>query len=186
MINRAPESLDNQIGFQHLDMAFSNSAVWQLRSFIMATFTYNIDDNKLASGKQFNAVCSHYTNLLATKLNLTSQDRYVLFNRMRGAVGHYFGEVLNSKMTHGDVQLAFQATVVPSDILITIKIPSVEPKATPKVQPKVAEAPKKGRGRPKGSKNKAKETTKSPETLEQRVDSLESKMDKILEILTAK
>ena len=152
----------------------------------MATFTYNIDDNKLASGKQFNAVCSHYTNLLATKLNLTSQDRYVLFNRMRGAVGHYFGEVLNSKMTHGDVQLAFQATVVPSDILITIKIPSDAPKATPKVQPKVAEAPKKGRGRPKGSKNKAKETTKSPETLEQRVDSLESKMDKILEILTAK
>ena len=148
----------------------------------MATFTYNIDDNKLASGKQFNAVCSHYTNLLATKLNLTSQDRYVLFNRMRGAVGHYFGEVLNSKMTHGDVQLAFQATVVPSDILITIKIPS----DAPKVQPKVAEAPKKGRGRPKGSKNKAKETTKSPETLEQRVDSLESKMDKILEILTAK
>jgi hypothetical protein len=163
-------------------MASSNSAAWQLRSFIMATFTYNIDDNKLASGKQFNAVCSHYTNLLATKLNLTSQDRYVLFNRMRGAVGHYFGEVLNSKMTHGDVQLAFQATVVPSDILITIKIPS----DAPKVQPKVAEAPKKGRGRPVGSKNKAKETTKSPETLEQRVDSLESKMDKILEILTAK
>lgn len=151
----------------------------------MATFTYNIDDNKLASGKQFNAVCSHYTNLLATKLNLTSQDRYVLFNRMRGAVGHYFGEVLNSKMTHGDVQLAFQATVVPSDILITIKIPSDAPKVQPKVVA-VAEAPKKGRGRPKGSKNKAKETTKSPETLEQRVDSLESKMDKILEILTAK
>jgi hypothetical protein len=166
-------------------MASSNSAAWQLRSFIMATFTYNIDDNKLASGKQFNAVCSHYTNLLATKLNLTSQDRYVLFNRMRGAVGHYFGEVLNSKMTHGDVQLAFQATVVPSDILITIKIPSDAPKAQPKVAA-VAEAPKKGRGRPKGSKNKAKETTKSPETLEQRVDSLESKMDKILEILTAK
>ena len=151
----------------------------------MATFRYNIDDNKLASGKQFNAVCSHYTNLLATKLNLTSQDRYVLFNRMRGAVGHYFGEVLNSKMTHGDVQLAFQATVVPSDILITIKIPSDAPKAQPKVAA-VVEAPKKGRGRPKGSKNKAKETTKSPETLEQRVDSLESKMDKILEILTAK
>ena len=151
----------------------------------MATFTYNIDDNKLASGKQFNAVCSHYTNLLATKLNLTSQDRYVLFNRMRGAVGHYFGEVLNSKMTHGDVQLAFQATVVPSDILITIKIPSDAPKAQPKVAA-VVEAPKKGLGRPKGSKNKAKETTKSPETLEQRVDSLESKMDKILEILTAK
>ena len=154
----------------------------------MATFTYNIDENKIASGKQFNAVCSHYTNILATKLSLTSQDRYVLFNRMRGAVGHYFGEVLNSRMTHGDVQLAFQATVVPSDILITIKIPSDAPKVQPKVVA-VEEAPKKGRGRPKGSKNKAtvsKETTKSSETLEQRVDSLESKMDKILEILTAK
>ena len=104
---------------------------------------------------------------------------------MRGAVGYYFGEVLNSKMTHGDVQLAFQATVVPSDILITIKIPNIAPKVQPKVVA-VQEAPKKGRGRPKGSKNKAKETTKSPETLEQRVDSLESKMDKILEILTAK
>ena len=185
MINHAPESLDNQIGFLHLDMASSNFAAWQLRSFIMATFTYNIDENKIASGKQFNAVCSHYTNILATKLSLTSQDRYVLFNRMRGAVGHYFGEVLNSKMTHGDVQLAFQATVVPSDILITIKIPN----DTPKVQPKVVaveEAPKKGRGRPKGSKNKATVSKETPETLEQRVDSLESKMDKILEILTAK
>ena len=124
----------------------------------MATFTYNIDENKIASGKQFNAVCSHYTNILATKLSLTSQDRYVLFNRMRGAVGHYFGEVLNSN-------------------------------DTPKVQPKVVaveEAPKKGRGRPKGSKNKATVSKETPETLEQRVDSLESKMDKILEILTAK
>lgn len=150
----------------------------------MSSFTYNIDDNKIASGKQFNAVCSHYTNILATNLNLNSQDRYVLFNRMRGAVGHYFGEVLDSKMTHGDVQLAFQATVVPSDILITIKIPTAKPQVEA-----ATEAPKKGQGRPKGSKNKAtvsKETTKSSETLEQRVDSLESKMDKILEILTAK
>tara|TARA_R110000744_G_scaffold90781_1_gene176278 strand:- start:2408 stop:2722 length:315 start_codon:yes stop_codon:yes gene_type:complete len=104
---------------------------------------------------------------------------------MRGAVGHYFGEVLNSRMTHGDVQMAFQATVVPSDILITIKIPNDTPKAQPKVVA-VEEAPKKGRGRPKGSKNKANVSKETPETLEQRVDSLESKMDKILEILTAK
>lgn len=97
---------------------------------------------------------------------------------MRGAVGHYFGEVLKSRMTHGDVQLAFANKLVPSDILISIKIPASEPKA---------EAPKRGRGRPKGSKNKpkvSKETKKAPVTLEQRVDSLESKMDKILEILS--
>jgi hypothetical protein len=78
-------------------------------------------------------------------------------------------------MTHGDVQLAFANKLVPSDILISIKIPASEPKV---------EEPKRGRGRPKGSKNKSKETKAAPVTLEQRVDSLESKMDKILEILS--
>ena len=57
---------------------------------------------------------------------------------------------------------------------MSIKTPKAEAKPEPKV-----EAPKKGRGRPKGSKNKVEATT-----IEQRVDSLESKMDKILEILS--
>ena len=136
---------------------------------------YAIDENRIASGKQFNAVCAHYTQLIADKQQLSQADRYTLYKRMRGAVGHYFAEVLKSRMTHGDVQLAFANKLVPSDILISIKIPASEPKV---------EEPKRGRGRPKGSKNKSKETMKSPETLEQRVDSLESKMDKILEILS--
>ena len=147
-------------------------------------YMYAIDENRIASGKQFNAVCAHYTQLIADKQQLSQADRYTLYKRMRGAVGHYFGEVLKSRMTHGDVQLAFANKLVPSDILISIKIPASEPKA--EAEPKV-EAPKRGRGRPKGSKNKpkvSKETKKAPVTLEQRVDSLESKMDKILEILS--
>lgn len=136
---------------------------------------YAIDENRIASAKQFNAVCAHYTQLIADKQQLCQADRYTLYKRMRGAVGHYFGEVLKSRMTHGDVQLAFANKLVPSDILISIKIPASEPKV---------EEPKRGRGRPKGSKNKSKETKAAPVTLEQRVDSLESKMDKILEILS--
>lgn len=131
---------------------------------------YAIDSNRIATGKQFNAVCAHYTQLISDKQQLSQEARYTLYKRMRGAIGHYFGEVLKSRMTHGDVQAAFNNKVVPSDILMSIK--------TPKSEPKV-EAPKKGRGRPKGSKNKVEATT-----IEQRVDSLESKMDKILEILS--
>ena len=148
---------------------------WVALPHTQEMYMYAIDENRIASAKQFNAVCAHYTQLIADKQQLSQADRYTLYKRMRGAVGHYFGEVLKSRMTHGDVQLAFANKQVPSDILISIKIPASEPKV---------EEPKRGRGRPKGSKNKAKETTKSPETLEQRVDSLESKMDKILEILS--
>jgi len=151
---------------------------WVALPHTQEMYMYAIDENRIASGKQFNAVCAHYTQLIADKQQLSQADRYTLYKRMRGAVGHYFGEVLKSRMTHNDVQLAFANKQVPSDILISIKIPTAA-KAEPKV-----EEPKRGRGRPKGSKNKSKETTKSPETLEQRVDSLESKMDKILEILS--
>jgi len=148
---------------------------WVALPHTQEMYMYAIDENRIASSKQFNAVCAHYTQLIADKQQLSQADRYTLYKRMRGAVGHYFGEVLKSRMTHGDVQLAFANKLVPSDILISIKIPTAA-KAEPKV-----EAPKKGRGRPKGSKNKAKvEAT----TIEQRVDSLESKMDKILEILS--
>lgn len=156
---------------------------WVALAHTQEMYMYAIDENRIASGKQFNAVCAHYTQLIADKQQLSQADRYTLYKRMRGAIGHYFGEVLKSRMTHGDVQLAFANKQVPSDILISIKIPASKPKAEVKAEPKVEE-PKRGRGRPKGSKNKSKETTKSPETLEQRVDSLESKMDKILEILS--
>jgi hypothetical protein len=151
---------------------------WVALPHTQEMYMYAIDENRIASSKQFNAVCAHYTQLIADKQQLSQADRYTLYKRMRGAVGHYFGEVLKSRMTHGDVQLAFANKLVPSDILISIKIPTAA-KAEPKV-----EAPKRGRGRPKGSKNKPKVSKETPVTLEQRVNSLESKMDKILEILS--
>ena len=117
---------------------------------------------------------------------------------MRGAIGHYFGTVLESRMTHGDVQTAFAATTVPSEIMTLIKIK--EP-----AKPTAQEAPKKV-GRPKGSKNKVQpeieayiQRTSKPVQknsvanldarvleLETKVTTLDSKLDAILNILQAK
>jgi hypothetical protein len=171
----------------------------------MNTFA-NIDVNKLASSKQFNGVCAHYTNIIAKAQSLTQAESYILYKRMRGAIGHYFGTVLESRMTHGDAQVAFASTTVPSEIMTLIKIKDQKPTAQ--------EAPKKA-GRPKGSKNKAKpepeieayiQRTSKPVKavkvvqknsvakdldarvleLETKVTTLDSKLDAILNILQAK
>lgn len=158
----------------------------------MNTFA-NIDVNKLASSKQFNGVCAHYTNIIAKAQGLTQAESYILYKRMRGAIGHYFGTVLDSRMTHGGVQTAFAATTVPSEIMTLIKI-----KENPAAQkPTAQEAPKKV-GRPKGSKNKAQPEAKPLAAvknndldarvaqLETKVTTLDSKLDAILNILQAK
>jgi hypothetical protein len=158
----------------------------------MNTFA-NIDVNKLASSKQFNGVCAHYTNIIAKAQGLTQAESYILYKRMRGAIGHYFGTVLESRMTHGDVQTAFASTTVPSEIMTLIKI-----KEKPTAQkPTAQEAPKKV-GRPKGSKNKAQPEAKPLAAiknndldarvaqLETKVTTLDSKLDAILNILQAK
>ena len=169
----------------------------------MNTFA-NIDVNKLASSKQFNGVCAHYTNIIAKLHDLDQAASYVLYKRMRGAIGHYFGTVLESRMTHGDVQVAFAAATVPSEIMALIKIKDQKPTAQ--------EAPKKA-GRPKGSKNKvqpeieayiqrtskpvkavkvvqknsvAKDLDARVLELETKVTTLDSKLDAILNILQAK
>ena len=124
---------------------------------------------------------------------------------MRGAIGHYFGTVLESRMTHGDVQEGFAATTVPSEIMTLIKIK--EP-----AKPTAQEASKKV-GRPAGSKNKvqpeieayiqrtskptkpvaavknnsvAKDLDARVAQLETKVTTLDSKLDAILNILQAK
>ena len=164
----------------------------------MNTFA-NIDVNKLASSKQFNGVCAHYTNIIAKAQGLTQAESYILYKRMRGAIGHYFGTVLDSRMTHGDVQTAFAATTVPSEIMTLIKIKDQKPAAQkPTAQkPTAQEAPKKV-GRPKGSKNKAQPEAKPLAAvknndldarvaqLETKVTTLDSKLDAILNILQAK
>lgn len=159
----------------------------------MNTFA-NIDVNKLASSKQFNGVCAHYTNIIAKAQGLTQAESYILYKRMRGAIGHYFGTVLDSRMTHGDVQTAFAATTVPSEIMTLIKSKENPAAQKPTAQkPTAQEAPKKA-GRPKGSKNTAKPLAAVKNNdldarvaqLETKVTTLDSKLDAILNILQAK
>jgi hypothetical protein len=147
----------------------------------MNTFA-NIDVNKLASSKQFNGVCAHYTNIIAKAQGLTQAESYILYKRMRGAIGHYFGTVLESRMTHGDVQTAFASTTVPSEIMTLIKI-----KEKPTAQkPTAQEAPKKV-GRPKGSKNKAQPEAKPLAAIKNNdLDARVAQLDAILNILQAK
>ena len=149
---------------------------------------YAIDSNRIATGKQRNAVYAHYTNILGNKLSLSKTERYTLFNRIRGAMTHYYLSILNSSMTHGDVQEALQAKIVPSQLLTMIKIPeSKEPKVVKKtvinepkeVKQEVKEQAPKKRGRPKGSKN-----SMTISLTNERIDQLENKLNKILEILS--
>ena len=152
---------------------------------------YAIDSNRIATGKQRNAVYAHYTNILGNKLSLSKTERYTLFNRIRGAMTHYYLSILNSSMTHGDVQEALQAKVVPSQLLTMIKIPeSKEPKVVKQevkevkqevkeVKQEVKEQAPKKRGRPKGSKN-----SMTISSTNERIDQLENKLNKILEILS--
>ena len=138
---------------------------------------YAIDSNRIATSKQRNAVYAHYTNILGNKLSLSQSDRYTLFNRIRGAMTHYYLSVLNSSMTHGDVQEALQAKIVPSQLLTMIKVPeSNKPKV---VKQEVKEQAPKKRGRPAGSKNSMTITSTN-----ERIDQLENKLNKILEILS--
>ena len=145
---------------------------------------YAIDSNRIATSKQRNAVYAHYTNILGNKLSLSKTERYTLFNRIRGAMTHYYLSILNSSMTHGDVQEALQAKVVPSQLLTMIKIPeSKEPKVVKQevkeVKQEVQEQAPKKRGRPKGSKN-----SMTISSTNERIDQLENKLNKILEILS--
>jgi hypothetical protein len=97
-------------------------------------------------------------------------------------------------MTHGDAQVAFASTTVPSEIMTLIKIKDQKPTAQ---KPTAQEAPKKV-GRPKGSKNKAQPEAKPLAAvknndldarvleLETKVTTLDNKIDAILNILQAK
>ena len=79
-------------------------------------------------------------------------------------------------MTHSDVTEWFEWDCVPEQFshMISTKKSKAKPKASKKVKAKASAEPK------------ATKAPKKSSTLTQRVDSLESKMDKILEILTAK
>lgn len=140
----------------------------------MAKSNFNsIDSNKIATARQVFAVASHFASIQAS----SPSERYGLTKVFNAVLNKHYKDS-DSFMTHSDVSEWFEWDCVPEQFLhmISTKKSKVKAKAKPKasrkakasVEPKASKAPKKS------------------STLTQRVDSLEAKMDKILEILSAK
>ena len=131
--------------------------------YLMADFT-DIDPNRIASKKQIWAVANRFATL-------TASDKSERFGKVK-----VFNAILNSlhgkecKLTHADIQKYFECEVVPKEILARVQKPSKKASKVQKVSTKPAET---------------KKVSKKP-TLTNRVDSLESKLDQILEALASK
>ena len=138
----------------------------------MAKSNFNsIDANQIATARQVFAVASHFANIQAT----SPSERYGLTKVFNAVLNKHYKDS-DSFMTHSDVSEWFEWDCVPEQFLHMISTKKSKAKAKPKasrkakasVEPNASKAPKKS------------------STLTQRVDSLEAKMDKILEILSAK
>ena len=134
----------------------------------MATSTFNqIDSNQIASNRQVYAVACHFANIHSK----SPSERYGLTKVFNAILNKTYRDQ-DSYMTHGEATEFFEWDCVPPQFLHMVS----KPKKAKKVAKKTVESVKKTT--PKG---KAKKLTNT-----QRIDSLESKMDKILEILSAK
>ena len=130
-----------------------------------------IDNNRIASAKQVYGVACHFANIHAK----SPSERYGLTKVFNAVINKHYKDS-DSFMTHSDVSEWFEWDCVPEQFLHMISTKKSKAKAKPKasrkakasVEPNASKAPKKS------------------STLTQRVDSLEAKMDKILEILSAK
>jgi len=138
----------------------------------MAKSNFNsIDSNKIATARQVFAVASHFASIKAS----SPSERYGLTKVFNAVINKHYKDS-DSFMTHSDVSEWFEWDCVPEQFLHMISTKKSKAKAKPKasrkakasVEPNASKAPKKS------------------STLTQRVDSLEAKMDKILEILSAK
>jgi len=138
----------------------------------MAKSNFNsIDANQIATARQVFAVASHFANIQAK----SPSERYGLTKVFNAVINKHYKDS-DSFMTHSDVSEWFEWDCVPEQFLHMISTKKSKAKAKPKasrkakasVEPNASKAPKKS------------------STLTQRVDSLEAKMDKILEILSAK
>ena len=132
-----------------------------------------IDSNKIATSRQVFAVASHFANIQAK----SPSERYGLTKVFNAVLNKHYKDS-DSFMTHSDVSEWFEWDCVPEQFLHMISTKKSKAKAKPKASKKVkAKA---------SAKPKAAKAPKKSSTLTQRVDSLEAKMDKILEILSAK
>tara|TARA_R100000951_G_scaffold50139_1_gene42345 strand:+ start:105 stop:509 length:405 start_codon:yes stop_codon:yes gene_type:complete len=134
----------------------------------MSTAAFNsIDSNQIATQRQVYGVACHFANIHSK----SPTERYGLTKVFNAILNKSYKDS-DSYMTHGDVTEWFSWDCVPPQFLHQIK--SVKkPKAS-----KTAKATK--------TVKKAIPKGKAKMTNTQRIDSLESKMDKILEILSAK
>ena len=138
----------------------------------MATSTFNqIDSNQIASNRQVYAVACHFANIHSK----SPSERYGLTKVFNAIINKSYKDS-DSYMTHGDATEFFEWDCVPPQFLHMVSKPKAKKKVVAKKAVKTSKTQKKAI--PKG---KAKKLTNT-----QRIDSLESKMDKILEILSAK
>jgi len=153
----------------------------------------SIDQNRIATPKQFYAVACHFA-----KINAKSpSERFGLTKVFNAVLNKVFSES-ESKMTHGDVQKYFELDKVPSEFLSLVRKPKASKKTkTKKVQPKAAEpvqtveeaienidSKKVIKPVAKVAKNSvAKAMDKRITVLETKVSEVDSKLDAILEIL---
>ena len=137
----------------------------------MATSTFNqIDSNQIASNRQVYAVACHFANIHSK----SPSERYGLTKVFNAIINKSYKDS-DSYMTHGEATEWFEWDCVPPQFLHMVSKPKAKKKVVAKKPVKTSKTQKKAI--PKG---KAKMTNT------QRIDSLESKMDKILEILSAK
>jgi len=137
----------------------------------MATSTFSkIDSNQIASNRQVYAVACHFANIHAKN----PSERYGLTKVFNAILNKTYRDQ-DSYMTHGEATEFFEWDCVPPQFLHMVSKPKAKKKVVAKKPVKTSKTQKKAI--PKG---KAKMTNT------QRIDSLESKMDKILEILSAK
>ena len=148
-----------------------NFLTFNIRNTKMATSTFNqIDSNQIASNRQVYAVACHFANIHSK----SPSERYGLTKVFNAILNKSYKDS-DSYMTHGDATEFFEWDCVPPQFLHMVSKPKAKKKVVAKKPVKTSKTQKKAI--PKG---KAKMTNT------QRIDSLESKMDKILEILSAK
>lgn len=114
----------------------------------------NIDNNRLATAKQFFRVTVHHANLVKDEMNIPEK----FFFRLRKQVGAVLARHNPKGLTHGDVQKFLASKKLPKYLIGNLQILTlVEPKA--EEQPKVAKkAPAKPKARKAPTKPKAVKT----------------------------
>jgi hypothetical protein len=147
----------------------------------------NIDANQIATARQVYGVACHFANIHAK----SPSERYGLTKVFNAVINKFYKDA-DSFMTHGDVSEFREWDCVPEQFSHMIKA-TKKPTAskTPKAKTDWSRPSKEAldivaRVEAKQKASAKPKATAKKETLTSRVDSLESKMDKILEILSAK